>query len=261
MVVPVALLLRLRSLLPGRRIQAENQHLQELEAARMAAMQFVGHEIRTPLAMARGYLDMLKDGAFGPLSQEGVSIVAEVDLRLGEIEELAAQLIEAARAADTGMRLDLEPLDLRHLVKDAMGRSRSVSSNDDQVQLVGLDQPIAVKADRSRVLMVVRNLLENAIKYSPGGGRVLCTVESDARVGRVLVSDHGVGLDPEQVEQLFKPYSRLERTTALARPGLGLGLYLSREIARAHGGQLDAWPNPEGGSTFRLTLPLRQGLH
>ena len=256
----LARLIGLRGPLSGRLLRAENRHLQELETARMAAMQFAGHEIRTPLAIARGYLDMVKDGVFGPLSEEGVGILGEVDVRLGEIEELAAQLIEAARVADAGVRLHLEPLDLRDLVRDAMEGSRSTGWRDHQVQLLGLDHPIPVEADRSRILMVVRNLLDNAIKYSPGGGCVRCTVESDGAVASVLVSDHGVGLDPRQVEQLFKPYSRLERTTELARPGLGLGLYLAREIATAHGGRLDAWPNPEGGSTFRLTLPLRRRL-
>jgi signal transduction histidine kinase len=247
----------LRRLLTRRLVRAENHRLRELEAARTSAMQFVGHEIRTPLAVVRGYLSMIRDGTLGPVSQEAAAALAEVDVRLIDIEDLAAQLTEAARMADAGLRLHLEPIDLRTPVTEAVERSRSARGGT-AVELRGLDRPVPVVADLSRLRMVIANLIDNALKYSPGGARVTCTVEVDGPGVRVLVSDRGIGLDPGQVDQLFQPYSRLARTDAPARPGLGLGLYLAREIARAHGGELDAWPNSDAGSTFRLTLPAAQ---
>lgn len=106
--------------------------------------------------------------------------------------------------------------------------------------------------------MVIANLLDNAIKYSPGGGEVHCEVRLDGARAQVVVKDHGVGVDLNQVDALFKPFSRLGTTTELERPGMGLGLYLAREIARAHGGELQARPNSDSGTTFVLTLPLAE---
>jgi signal transduction histidine kinase len=217
-------------------------------------MQFVGHEIRTPLAVVRGYLSMIRDGTLGPVTEEASGILAQVDSRLADIDELAAQLIEASRLADAGTRLHRRRFDLREVVSEVVERARSPQGRD-RVELRGTEHSLPIVGDEGRVRMVVANLIDNAVKYSPGQPEITCTLETDGSGVRVLVSDHGVGLDPGQVEQLFKPYSRLTRTDGLCRPGLGLGLYLAREVARAHGGELDAWPNPDSGSTFRLTLP------
>jgi signal transduction histidine kinase len=97
------------------------------------------------------------------------------------------------------------------------------------------------------------NLIGNAIKYSPRGGEVRVSVRNSGGSVRVSVSDHGVGIDAAQLDRLFQPFSRLR--TQSAAPGLGLGLYVAREIARAHQGELSATSNTDGGSTFVLTLP------
>jgi signal transduction histidine kinase len=233
---------------------AENRRLRELAATRTEAMQFVGHEIRTPLAVVRGYLSMIRDGSLGPVTHDAAGVLAQMDGRLAEIEELAAQLIEASRMADAGTRLRQSRFDLREVVCEVVERAGSVQGRD-AVQLRGVAHSVPIVADEARLRMVVANLIDNAFKYSPGQPEITCTLDADASGVRVLVSDHGVGLDPGQIEQLFKPYSRLTRSDGLGRPGLGLGLYLAREVARAHGGELDAWPNPDTGSTFRLTLP------
>jgi signal transduction histidine kinase len=243
-----------RRLFSRRRVLAENRLLREQAAARTEAMQFVGHEIRTPLAVVRGYLSMIRDGTLGPVPEDAAGALVQVDVRLAEIEELAAQLIEATRIADNGARLHRKRFDLGEVVSEVVERAGAARGGGG-VELRGRERTLPIVADEARVRMVVANLIDNALKYSPGDAEVTCTLETDGSGVRVLVSDHGIGLDPAQVEQLFKPYSRLTRTDGLGRPGLGLGLYLAREVARAHGGELDAWPNPDTGSTFRLTLP------
>jgi len=105
---------------------------------------------------------------------------------------------------------------------------------------------------------VLSNLLSNAIKYSPGGGEVAVTVRSHGNYGCVLVRDRGVGIADEDRPKLFAPFTRIERKDLTYVPGTGMGLYLSRELARRQGGDVQLLPSTGEGSTFELCVPLAE---
>jgi signal transduction histidine kinase len=149
----------------------------------------------------------------------------------------------------------VRPVDLGDLVEEAV-RSAGTAATDRhglRTELPG--QPVVVRADRGRILMVINNLVDNAIKYSPGGGEVCCRVASSGQSALVAVSDEGMGIAVEDQPALFSRFSRIDSESTRLIPGTGLGLYLCRQIARLHGGDIDVRSEPGRGSTFTLRLP------
>jgi two-component system sensor histidine kinase VicK len=107
---------------------------------------------------------------------------------------------------------------------------------------------------------VIGNLLNNAIKYSPGGGQVICRVSREEHIGTIAVSDKGVGIPPDRIDRLFTRFGRIVTPETSHIPGTGLGLYLSRELARLHGGDITATSVLGKGSTFVLAVPLSEEI-
>jgi signal transduction histidine kinase len=233
-------------------LRREYRRVLELEASKSAFLYLAAHELRTPLAVARGYVDMVQSQTFGSVSQRAREVLRTADTKLDEMNELVSQMTEMARLQQ-GDNLRLELLDLRDVVREAMDRTRSSAGSSHHLVTDDPGRPMSVVADRFRVRTILTNLIGNAIKYSPRGGEVRVSVRNSGGSVRVSVSDHGVGIDAAQLDRLFQPFSRLR--TQSAAPGLGLGLYVAREIARAHQGELSATSNTDGGSTFVLTLP------
>src|SRR5919199_1437782 len=182
--------------------------------------------------------------------------LAQVNSSLAEVDSLVAEMVEIARMQEGRRLLRVETLDLREPVKEAWQRVQPLTGPRHQVTLDQPDRPLWVGGDRVRLRSAARNLLENAIKYSPAGGQVRCVVSEKNGVASVLVSDEGIGIEPAHVDQLFGKFERGQHGESPAVPGLGLGLHLVREIARAHGGDLRVSSRPGEGSTFVLSLPL-----
>jgi signal transduction histidine kinase len=239
----------------GRRLRERHRRLVEREAARSALLRLVAHEVRAPLSLARGYVDMARTETLGPVAETAREALGLAGERLGEIDELADLLAEVARMQDSQVGLHLELLDLRDVLREAAGRARGLEGPGHRLVLDQPERPAAVVADRMQVRALLTNLIGNAIKYSPDGGEVRCTLRQASGSARVSVADHGLGIDPDRLEEVFLPFQRLQRASAPPVPGLGLGLFLAREIASAHHGKLSVQPNRDGGTTFHLWLP------
>ena len=124
---------------------------------------------------------------------------------------------------------------------------------------LGLDcppSPVTVLGDRLRLVTVVVNLLANAVKYSPAGGEVRCTVRTGEGLAVLTVSDQGIGMDPEDLPRLFQRFTRVAQGVDSEIPGTGLGLYIARQLARKHGGDIIAASKRGVGSSFTVSLPL-----
>jgi signal transduction histidine kinase len=235
------------------------------EGERMAAMDDVkskflrlaSHELRSPLAVLRGYLSMLLDGTFdGRPGSEVAEVYGMMDAKAQQMEVLVTQMLEAARLEDGRLRMDLVRLDLRQVVTEAAQSVRAVAGPEHELQVILPDEPVHVLADAWRVATILGNLLSNAVKYSPGGGSVRCTVPPAGDVGTVEVADRGLGIAEADMATLFTRFGRIVTTENSRIPGTGLGLYLSRELAQMQGGTLEAASQVGVGSTFTLTLPL-----
>ena len=214
-------------------------------------LSILAHELRNPLnAISAAARVISKDVVGKPSASLVQGIVEEVQHAL----ELIDGLNDAVTMESGRMRLDLEPTDLAALLRDVVA---STPVEDRGVALALGEGPVRVQADPGRLAQVVRNLLTNAAKYSPGGSSIEIGLDREDGKAIVRVRDHGPGVPPEERERLFQKFARL--STAGGTRGSGLGLFISRGIVQDHGGELWAeWPDG-GGSVFRFTIPLTAG--
>ena len=224
-----------------------------LEKAKSDFLNLASHELRGPLAVLTGYVSMFRDHTLSGDDLPGVLPV--LSAKLQEMEFLVQQLLDTARMEEDRLALHPESFDLRGAVERVAARFRLAADPKHPLVVSGPDAPVPVVADRGRVETVIANLVDNAIKYSPAGGRVLCTVTALDRAATVTVEDTGVGIAQDAIEHLFTRFGRIVTPETSHISGTGLGLYLSREIARRHGGDIRVESRPGRGSRFTLTLP------
>jgi PAS domain S-box-containing protein len=238
-----------------RRTRENSERLEALEHTKSQFLNLASHELRGPLSVVRGYVSMIEDGTLGNVTPEVKSVLPIVSSKLRQMDLLVNDMLETARLEDSRMQLDLEPLDLRDAVRRAVESLEPIDSERHNVALRLPSQPVMVVADVMRVGNILSNLIDNAIKYSPDGGEVVSTVSSRDGMAMVSVRDPGIGIAQQDMDTLFTRFGRVVTKHNRHIPGTGLGLYLSRELARLHGGDLTVVSSPGLGSTFTLTLP------
>lgn len=233
------------------------QAVGELEQVKSDFLNLAAHELRGPVATARGYLTMLaEEGVRWPEAQRDQMLDTAMR-KLDHIRFLVDQMLTTARIEDHRLLLEQSVLDLRKVVEDtAREVAYAIQPEHELVIDVGPD-PAPVRCDHRRTAAIVANLLDNAFKYSPEGGRVevRCHVEPGGPV-QVTVSDQGLGIAEADLPRLFTRFGRIVTPENSHIAGTGLGLYLSRRLALMHGGEISVESEPGAGTTFRLTLPL-----
>ena len=208
----------------------------------------LSHELRTPLATIQTRIEALEDGVL-PATPENLRVIgAEVE-HLGRLLGALRSLNEL-ESEDVGV--EHESLDLAGVARDAMKRAESAFQAKG-VALVGELSPVTVKADGDRLLQVVANLLDNALKFTPEGGRVMLAVAAAGSWAHLTVADSGPGIEPVDLPFVFDRFFRSQ--TARGTQGLGLGLAIARGLVEAQGGVIEAADRPEGGALFTVSLP------
>jgi signal transduction histidine kinase len=210
----------------------------------------VTNELRTPLTSILGYVEMLADGDGGelsPMQQRGVSAILRNALRL---QDTVADLLQLDRAPGAAHA----PVDLAALVTDA--HTELAGAAQAKHLLVEIDLGRAwVAGDGGQLSRAIRNLFDNAIKFTAAGGRVECSVGADGDDVVLTVSDTGIGIPDADVPGLFTPFHRAANAMHKAVQGSGLGLAIVRNIVAEHGGTVSARSTLDEGSTFTITLP------
>lgn len=227
-----------------------------LEKIKSDFLNLASHELRGPLSVVRGYLALLSDGSLGPLPPRVRQVLPALNAKANQMAMLITQMLEAARLEDSQLQLKLEPVDLRRLVRQAVDTMGSLTAPGQSLLLGDPGREVLLVADAGRTETIIVNLIDNALKYSPGGGvaRVIIAVDDDYATLRVV--DQGIGIAADDLPRLFTRFGRLVTAENSHIPGTGLGLYLSREIARLHGGDITVTSEAGKGSEFVLTLPL-----
>jgi len=233
------------------------RELESLEQAKSSFLLLASHELRTPLTLLNGYVSMLGDGSQAP--ERLGDILPIVQHAIGRMNALVDQLMDAARMADGQVRLRTEAIDLRASVGEAVGRVVPRWGRDDDLELRLPEAAVPVTVDVLRIETAVESLLDNAFKYSVPGDRVRCELLADARRARLVVIDQGIGMSEEETAGLFVRFGRVVNARNSHIGGPGLGLFLSREIARMHGGDITVTSVIGEGSRFELSLPLEAG--
>jgi signal transduction histidine kinase len=237
-----------------RELQQEAELSRRLERLKSEFLNIAAHELRSPLGVIRGYASMLREGALAEGARDAA--LARIGEKSEEMAHLISEMLETARLETLGLDLSLEPVDLDEIIEDALNAVGPLLGVAHRVAVDRCDGAIVVVADRARLTTVLKNLVDNAIKYSPHGGDIEIRVDHDSRVAIIMVRDHGIGIGAEQIPILFTRFGRLVTPETSHIRGTGLGLYLARETARLHGGDIVVASEAGAGSTFTMTVPL-----
>ncbi len=238
-------------------IQSQIRQLEEFGALQRRFTSDVSHELRTPLTTVRMAAEVLyasREEMVPALRRSSELLVDELD----RFENLLADLLEISRHDAGVAELIAERVDMHGVVATAVETVRGLADDSGTELRLGLPTGVYAEIDPRRVERIVRNLVANAIDHGEGAP-VEVTLGCDERSVAVLVRDHGLGLRPGEAGLVFNRFWRADSSRARRSGGSGLGLSISLEDARLHGGWLQAWGEPGRGAAFRLTLPRRVG--
>ena len=226
----------------------------EQEEQRSTFISVISHELQTPIAIIKGYASTLarSDAVLNPeaLHTRLKAIEEEAD----RLNKLVGNLLYASRIQAGGLQMDVTPLDLAPLIERVAERLRVKNSE----AAITLDLPTSlptVMADRERIEEVLQNLLDNAIKYSPGKAQIAVTCRAMGDEVIVSISDQGMGISLREQAEIFERFQRADNSKSSAIQGAGLGLYICRAIVEAHGGRIWVESTLHSGSTFSFSLP------
>ncbi|MGM7445705.1 MtrAB system histidine kinase MtrB, partial [Streptomyces tunisiensis] len=235
-------------------LQLKISQLEDLSRMQRRFVSDVSHELRTPLTTVRMAADVIHEARedFDPVTARSAELLAD---QLDRFESLLADLLEISRFDAGAAALEAEPIDLREVVRRVVtGAEPLAERKGTTIKVVGDQQPVVAEADARRVERVLRNLVVNAVEHGEGRDVVVKLAAAGGAVA-VAVRDYGVGLKPGEATRVFSRFWRADPARARTTGGTGLGLSIALEDARLHGGWLQAWGEPGGGSQFRLTLP------
>lgn len=235
-------------------LQLKINQLEDLSRMQRRFVSDVSHELRTPLTTVRMAADVIHEARedFDPVTARSAELLAD---QLDRFESLLADLLEISRFDAGAAALEAEPIDLREVVRRVVSGAEPLAERKGtRIRIAGDQQPVVAEADARRVERVLRNLVVNAVEHGEGKDVVVKLAAAGGAVA-VAVRDYGVGLKPGEATRVFSRFWRADPARARTTGGTGLGLSIALEDARLHGGWLQAWGEPGGGSQFRLTLP------
>lgn len=233
----------------GRSFNRMSVSLAAAQAGQRRFLESVSHELRTPLTSIRGYAEALSEGAV-PAAEGGAIIGAEAR----RLERLVGDLLDLARFGREGFAVQRHPLDLAAVCERAVARHRPAAEALGVALAAEGERPAPALGDEDRLLQVISNLIENALRLTPSGGRVAVL----AAPGSVTVSDTGPGLGPEDLPRAFERFYLYDRYRSERPVGSGLGLAIVQELVQAMGGSVSASGAPGGGAQFVVRLPERE---
>ncbi|MCX2928304.1 MtrAB system histidine kinase MtrB [Streptomyces sp. NEAU-W12] len=235
-------------------LQLKINQLEDLSRMQRRFVSDVSHELRTPLTTVRMAADVIHEARedFDPVTARSAELLAD---QIDRFESLLSDLLEISRFDAGAAALEAEPVDLRIVVRRVVGGAEPLAERKGtRIKVVGDQQPVVAEADARRVERVLRNLVVNAVEHGDGKDVVVKLAAAGGAVA-IAVRDYGVGLKPGEATRVFSRFWRADPARARTTGGTGLGLSIALEDARLHGGWLQAWGEPGGGSQFRLTLP------
>lgn len=231
-----------------------NEMLDRLQETFRRQREFIGdvsHELRSPLGVICGNLDLLQLDLPG---EERRQSAREAALEARHMIRLVSDLLFLAEA-DDGKIAEGEPVALDEIVSEVWARARKLDEGSHEVVLSRND-PANVLGNRDRLRQLVWNLVENALRYTPADGVVTLSLRQKGQNAELVVSDTGIGMDPEHLPRIFERFYRIDRARSRRQESTGLGLAIVKRVAEMHGGQVQVWSELGHGSTFTVKLPL-----
>jgi len=235
--------------------------LKALETAKSMFVSMVAHEVKRPLGAVEGYLDLILSGIAGEDAERDRGLMQRALLRARTLRILVSELM-ALTAVETGnFVLKRAPLDVREVVAEAVEVCRERAEEKHLPLVLRTDESVTFPnafADRGAMLTAFTNLIDNAVKYTVGEGRIEIEVARAGRYVTVAVRDTGIGMTEDEQACVFNEFYRANNRHTLSIPGTGLGLSLTKKLVDLHHGHLEVESTPGVGSTFTVRLPLSE---
>jgi PAS domain S-box-containing protein len=228
----------------------------EANHAKSAFLAAMSHELRTPLNAIGGYAQLIEMGVRGPINEEQRVDLLKIQRSKNHLDALVSDVLNFAKLGSGRIEYRIGPVDVQRVVHGVLEMVMPQLS-EKKLHLAPFSTPrgLTVTADEDKLRQILLNLLANALKFTPAGGTVSLGIRSRDSDVSIEVCDTGIGIAPDQLERIFEPFVQAKRALNLADQGVGLGLAISRQLARAMGGDLNVKSGVGRGSVFTVTLP------
>ncbi|HEX9908033.1 MAG TPA: GAF domain-containing sensor histidine kinase [Thermoplasmata archaeon] len=241
-------------------VQKAYEEMKGLDKMKDSLVDTISHEIRTPLTTIFGYVEMASVGMYGDIPPKMKEKFDTMLLQVRRVNQLVSAMLELSRLQNEDLKLELEPVNVAMVTREVLRDLEHEVANNKHIVTVlfGNSLPI-VQADRLRIHDVVENLLSNAVKYTNPGGKI--DIGADIVDGKLhcWVKDNGIGIPAEDQKRIFDRFFIAESGLTRADNRVGIGLHISREMVRRHGGEMWFESRKGVGSTFHFTIPLKPG--
>lgn len=232
----------------------QNERLRELDRMKDDFVASVSHELRTPLTSIRGYLELVREDS--TLGEEQERMLGIVDRNADRLLRLVTDLLFVAQLDAGKLTMESAPVRLAQIAGESVEAASPRADATEIAMHLEADDELVVRGDRMRLAQVLDNLISNAIKFTPRGGRVDVRVFRDGETAFIEVSDTGIGIPEDERLHLFERFFRTTGATRAAVQGTGLGLAIVGAITESHGGDVEVESREAGGTTFTVSLPL-----
>ena len=235
------------------------KQLAELDKLKAEFVSIASHELKTPINVILGYLQLMQEGAYGAVSAKQGEILHTLETQAQSLARLSKQLLDVSRFEAGGGSITARPIELRAFLVELEAGFRILA----QQRGVGLhvtwsnDAPHEVQWDADRMSEVLGNLLSNAVKFTAAGGHVGLNAERHGESMTIEVRDTGAGIPEDQLPHVFEKFYQADNQDSASQKGSGLGLAIAKEILEAHGGTINCESMPGVGTTFTINLPTR----
>ncbi len=238
----------------------DREKLQELSKAKSEFMSIASHQLRTPLSIVKGYISLMEEGSFGAPTQQQKEVLEKVFRTNEDMIRMVNNLLKVTRSEEGRLQYSFEKTDLGELVeKTAETFEVAAKEKNLSFECTIPQEPVFVNADRDKITQVISNLIDNAFKYTKKGGiKVTLYIDKTNKMATVTVQDTGLGIRKEEIQNLFSSFTRGKAGIKTWSKGVGLGLYIAKQLIEAHGGRIWAESAGEGqGSRFFVELPIQ----
>jgi signal transduction histidine kinase/DNA-binding response OmpR family regulator len=241
-------------------LAAANEKLRELDRLKSQFLNVATHELRTPLTVILGYNTMLAESLKDRLEEDEAATLEQSVAACKRLIRLVNSMLDVSQIESGKMRLDFAPADLQQLISGVVALMQQQARKKEIHLLLELPSHVpTLTMDSERMQQVMINLLHNALKFTPNGGRVTVSVRvpESSRAVEIIVSDTGIGIAPEEQGNIFEEFGQARAGGQQAAEGVGLGLAIARRIVEAHGGSIRVESGLGKGSAFTVLLPVR----
>jgi signal transduction histidine kinase len=232
------------------------QQITKLNKLKTNFISNISHELRTPLAHMIGYIDLIKDNSLGPLTDDQAHAVNVLLKSYNRLHSLIDELLQFSMLSQGEMSISQTIISTEKLIDKAISHAHSLSLEKKvNLQINYLSKNIQVYADQDKISWVLGELIENGIKFNQEGGQVSVKISSQNGLVNFQVSDNGIGINEDLIEEIFEPFHQLDGSSTRRQGGTGIGLTLAKQIVEAHGSKLKVQSIKNKGTRFEFSLP------